>query len=567
MLLTLLSPLLAQEYTDLPGVQLFRPTIDGGQTLWVDDTVIAEDQFQTRTLLHYTQDPLAYRNPKGEEIVLIGDVMQLDVMAGYGLGKFRIGAAIPVLLTSNGDAGGGSGLGDVRVDGKVALLNHQDNPIGLGLDLRLGLPTASVEGLGEGGLSWEGTLLIDHAAGPALLVAAVGARGGPQVTLANLTWDEQLVYRFGGGWSLSDAAGLSLELAGQSSLSDPSNVAGNPMDVLAGTWFRPNDGGLVLRGGVGKGLTDGIGSPRLRAMLGVEWAPTPKTRPTTTDAACPAEDMDGWKDKDGCAEPTEVTFAIVGATSGVTLRVDGQVIGAPYLLDLAAGPHTIEASAPGFEATAATVQVPEGPPYRHELKLVELADVRFEVLDPNGQPVEANVRIEGVDAALSGAVVTQKLAAGTWTVSAVRKGMRSVTQKVTVEAGEDMTVRLQLLPPRAALGTGRIELRENIYFTTAKAEILPDSYALLDEVAMILLEHPEIRLLRIEGHTDAQGDSFDNLELSGRRALAVRDYLISKGVSADRLEAIGFGESQPLVAGDTEEAYAKNRRVELVVVR
>jgi outer membrane protein OmpA-like peptidoglycan-associated protein len=72
--------------------------------------------------------------------------------------------------------------------------------------------------------------------------------------------------------------------------------------------------------------------------------------------------------------------------------------------------------------------------------------------------------------------------------------------------------------------------------------------------------------VRIEGHTDSRGDDAFNLDLSQRRTEAVRTYLINKGVEANRLEAKGYGETKPLVTGNNEAAWAKNRRVDFFIV-
>ena len=82
----------------------------------------------------------------------------------------------------------------------------------------------------------------------------------------------------------------------------------------------------------------------------------------------------------------------------------------------------------------------------------------------------------------------------------------------------------------------------------------------------ILLDHPELTRIRIEGNTDSRGSASDNLKLSQGRADAVKNYLIAKGVVADRLESIGYGESKPIVKEKTAADQAKNRRVDFFVV-
>jgi OOP family OmpA-OmpF porin len=85
----------------------------------------------------------------------------------------------------------------------------------------------------------------------------------------------------------------------------------------------------------------------------------------------------------------------------------------------------------------------------------------------------------------------------------------------------------------------------------------------LDRVARSLLDWPEVRV-EVAGHTDSIGTEEYNEDLSYRRARAVKDYLVSEGVAADRMDVRGFGESRPIADNASEDGRAKNRRVELV---
>ncbi len=103
---------------------------------------------------------------------------------------------------------------------------------------------------------------------------------------------------------------------------------------------------------------------------------------------------------------------------------------------------------------------------------------------------------------------------------------------------------------------------KRIQFKVSKATLLPQSLTVLDEVATILKENPELNLL-IEGHTSADGSFTSNMKLSNDRAGAVLQYLVSKGIDKNRLTAKGFGPTQPLNEGKTAEQRAENRRVVL----
>lgn len=107
---------------------------------------------------------------------------------------------------------------------------------------------------------------------------------------------------------------------------------------------------------------------------------------------------------------------------------------------------------------------------------------------------------------------------------------------------------------------------KNIFFETAKATLIETSLAELDRLAEALQRHPNLRL-EVGGHTDAVGSDEDNLLLSERRAKAVYDYLILRGVNADRLTYRGYGESRPVATNDTPEGRAANRRTTLTPIK
>jgi OOP family OmpA-OmpF porin len=100
-------------------------------------------------------------------------------------------------------------------------------------------------------------------------------------------------------------------------------------------------------------------------------------------------------------------------------------------------------------------------------------------------------------------------------------------------------------------------------FDFDKSVIKKKYYSKLDEIAVMIKKDPKLKV-EVQGHTDSVGSDKYNMGLSMRRANAVRDYLIKKGgIAADRLTAVGFGESKPIAPNTTKEGRAKNRRVEL----
>jgi len=107
---------------------------------------------------------------------------------------------------------------------------------------------------------------------------------------------------------------------------------------------------------------------------------------------------------------------------------------------------------------------------------------------------------------------------------------------------------------------------QGIYFAVNSDVIRPESTGTLNEIGTMLRSHPELRL-SIEGHTDSDGDDAYNLDLSQRRAEAVKNHLVRAfDIDAGRLEPEGLGETKPAAENTTPEGKQQNRRVELVKI-
>jgi outer membrane protein OmpA-like peptidoglycan-associated protein len=116
-------------------------------------------------------------------------------------------------------------------------------------------------------------------------------------------------------------------------------------------------------------------------------------------------------------------------------------------------------------------------------------------------------------------------------------------------------------PPRAVVTETEIRIEDEIPFAVDSADLVSEGDAVLSAVKRVLDEHPELRRVRIEGHTDSTGDPAYNDDLSARRALAVSTWLVSHGIAAERLESVGRGSREPLDTNETGTGRAKNRRV------
>ena len=115
--------------------------------------------------------------------------------------------------------------------------------------------------------------------------------------------------------------------------------------------------------------------------------------------------------------------------------------------------------------------------------------------------------------------------------------------------------------PQVELKQDRIEIHGEVHFESGRAVIGSESFPLLNEVAALLNAHPEVKSVRVEGHTDDRGGAAANMKLSKDRAAAVRTYLVKQGVSDARLTSEGYGQTKPVMSNETAAGREKNRRV------
>jgi outer membrane protein OmpA-like peptidoglycan-associated protein len=134
----------------------------------------------------------------------------------------------------------------------------------------------------------------------------------------------------------------------------------------------------------------------------------------------------------------------------------------------------------------------------------------------------------------------------------------SMSQR-SADSTYEKNIALQPLEANASI------ILNNIFFESKKYDLQPKSQTELDKVVQLLKDNPTVKI-EISGHTDNVGKPADNIALSNNRAKSVVNYIISKGISAQRLAAKGYGETKPVADNKTEEGKAKNRRTELRVI-
>jgi outer membrane protein OmpA-like peptidoglycan-associated protein len=197
--------------------------------------------------------------------------------------------------------------------------------------------------------------------------------------------------------------------------------------------------------------------------------------------------------------------------------------------------------------------------------------VRGHATDPAGLPVASTVRFTSAAGAIvdgdieGGGTFTAKLPPGDYAMQVAADGFLAKQKELTIQPAQVQTVDVVLTKkpatPHVALTSNEITVKGVVHFGTSDAVIKLDGEQLLDEVVDVLLRNPQVRRVRVEGHTDNRGNADQNLVLSRNRAQAVVAYLVKQGVSPQRLEAEGFGAGQPLVPNVTPANRNRNRRV------
>ncbi|MEL6342772.1 MAG: OmpA family protein [Myxococcota bacterium] len=546
----------------------------------------------------YAESPLIfyYENRDGEiydSEVALDNVYALNLDAGVSVHeRVRLDVAAPLFFSSLGNAGSqGVDIGDLRASALVAIIRPDidDRGFGLGVVGHLDVPTGTSEDfLGSDGVSGGGRVTGSYAWEKVTLSGDLGVQGNGAIENINLNGADVLLSGLSVGYLLGERTGVTLEgRYGAALVANEQQGTGSPGEVLLHGRHRLNSGTFFTLGGAA-GYTDGAGAASYRIFAGVGFGRLQQAvvGPIDTDGdglvdgedLCPREpeDMDGVQDIDGCPEQEQQLAVAVKSPDGdvianPTVEISGDELDGPVADDeiaVPAGTYTVTVSAEGYTSETREVTVTEGADVLEEIILepvVPTGAVIVKVFNPEGQRVDAAVTFSDVSVLTTNGMLEQPLPAGEQTIEARADGYAVETATFTVVEDEVVEVRIDLKPSLIELTEERIELRDSVYFETAKSVIKPESYPLLNEVVQVMKDHPEILLLRIEGHTDSRGSAAYNLNLSKDRAASVRQYLIDGGVSPERLVSEGFGESRPIDPAQTAAAYEKNRRVDFFI--
>jgi len=474
-----------------------------------------------------------------------------DLMAAFAIGpSFQLGAALPVTFHQEGEREdmlpnnslAARALGDVRLVPKWRVFGEYAtwDPEGwddwsLALLAVLTYPSGSKKDLqGDQSVTGEPKVVVEWRPIDRLRTGLnLGYVVRKQQGLYNVDVGNELTAGIGASFGLVEDV---LEIIGETAAripADPDSAfswENSPVEMHVAARLRLFEW-HTLTVGVGPGLTDGYGAPTVRVYAG--YAFDKQELPDRDgdgipdrDDDCPddPEDFDQFEDEDGCPDTDNDQDGI--------LDVDDDCPNDPEDLD---GIED-EDGCPEEEDAAAAMdaamdECPQGP---EDFDGFEDEDgCRDPDNDQDGFPDEIDKCPDEPE----------------------------IWNQVEDDDGcPDEGRELVRVTPT------KVEILERVHFEFDKAVIKPRSYPILKLVAAVLKANPRITRFRVEGHTDSKGTDPYNLELSQARAASVASFLVDHGISANMLEAVGYGESVPIATNMTDDGRALNRRVEFTIL-
>ena len=317
------------------------------------------------------------------------------------------------------------------------------------------------------------------------------------------------------------------------------------------------------------------GGPPAVAREPMRVASTPSPAPTAPAAVAQTSQVSGVVVDAKTRQPLSgVLVAVVDSTLPPVASAprDGRFL----TYSLPSGPVKLSVHKEGYLPLEQEVLLKAGEPTTLELALVP--EVKPAVLalavTSKRKPVAATLAFQGPErrqvSLTEGDAASQKLQlpAGRYVVEVTAPGFLAQMRDVQVTEGTALNLAFDLEPePRQWLvkrDNDKLELTQPLRFVDGEAVLLPDNQPVLAQV-LDLVVRTGIKRLRIEGHTDNQGDKAANLTLSKERARAVVDALVKAGLEPARLEAEGFGDTRPVAPNLTPKGRELNRRVDFVI--
>jgi OOP family OmpA-OmpF porin len=474
----------------------------------------------------YAYKPLVlYQNGGNQEIgTVVKNQLFLNLAAGIALwDRLWVFANMPLALINNGSTTGdfvapsGAAAGDLRVGARVRLLGENRSLATLSLSGYVFIPTGNkdkytsadeIHGMPALVLSGESADLA-YAVNAGVDVRKKTNNDNPSVSVANL--GSEMTFGAAFGFLLMDRMlqigpevyGSTLMVGSNKFTRDTTNL-----EAILGARLRVGD--IVMGAGAGPGITQAIGTPTLRVLASVTYAPEPPkpVPPPPPVKRRPPSD----RDKDGIYDKDDACPDEPGVKSS-----DPEKNGCP--------PPPPDRDGDGI--------------LDQDDACPDIKGVKSDDPTQNGCPPDTD-----------------------------GDGIRDDVDACPNEKGKaDPDPQKNGCPTSVRVTDGEIVILDQVQFKTGSAVILKASDDLLQQVSAVLIEHPEILKVEVQGHTDNRGGKKYNQKLSEKRSASVVKWLVKKGnIDATRLTSHGYGMEEPITDNDTSEGRQKNRRVQFKIL-
>jgi OOP family OmpA-OmpF porin len=587
----LLAPAALAQPEGVPEFELERLELNPngrGSLVMGTGELLPEGGFRLSLLGHYENDPLVlYAN--GEPVgAVVGDRVMAHVLAAWApLRWLELGLQLPVVVWQRGDdlgaqgiaAPDSTGLSTPSVHARVGLLSQRrEAPVDLAVELGAGIPVGSKDTISrDRTFRFSPRVMVGRSFGWLRAGVDAGALVRPSVTLIE---DEEIQDEVGsevrlGAVVATTGTGLRGELNVRGTL--PLTRQPKSLELLAGLRMPLGRTTEVYALG-GPGFGDTPGTPSFRVLLGVAFG-----SPEAPDVLARDDDGDGVKNADDDC-PTESGPA---SNRGCPLKdADGDgVEDAKDKCPKESGPAdnqgcpVKDADGDGVEDAKDKCPKESGPADNQGCPVKDrdgdgIEDAQDKCPKEAGPAARQGCPVKDTD---GDGVVDERDTCPTEAGLVELRGCPpkdsdgdTVSDHLDNCPKEKGVATNQGCPPQqeqlVAIQKGQLEIKQSVFFDTGKATIQRRSFRMLNQIARVIQEHPEIDKIIIEGHSDNVGNADFNRKLSLARAQSVKDYLVKKGVEASRLDAKGYGPDRPIASNNTAKGRAANRRVAFTIV-
>jgi OmpA-OmpF porin, OOP family len=493
-------------------------------------------------VVDYAYKPLVFYDLAGDEqAVIVSHQLFLHLGGSVILwDRLRLAANVPIAARTDGnrvrvgrqtlDPETGTDLGDIRLGADLRLVGSYGGPAQLALGVQVYLPTGARGAfVGDGSARVMPRLMLAGDLGPfAYSLRAALSYRSQNDALAGVPVGSELFFAATSGiWLAGRKLLIGPELSGSTVIENDGAFkrATTPFELLFGVHFRPTDWRFGL--GAGPGLTRGLGAPEVRLLASLEWAPSEPPGDRDRDGVLDHDDSCPGLPGPRSSNPKENGCPIADRDrDGILDKVDAcpDVYGAPSDDPKRNGcPPAGDRDGDGI--------------FDDEDACPDQAGLKSDDPEKNGCPGDTD-----------------------------GDGILDPDDACPRVAGPRDPDPLKNGCPKARIEQGQIKILERVEFATDSARILPVSDGLLTAVAEIIRQHPELKRISVEGHTDNVGGATYNKGLSERRAASVVSWLIAHGVESSRLTSQGFGLEKPIDVNTTAAGRQRNRRVEFHIL-